>query len=80
MSIEDFVKTIMENPVHDEDSEYSKLRELYFDKFGDIIPTEMLPPSISDEDIKEAIRKCLETGNSNIFEILNVNVDFKNLY
>lgn len=48
--------------------------------FGEPVPTEMLPSRITDEQIKQAMRECIDTGKNNLLDILGVTIDYKVLY
>lgn len=41
------------------DNEYYEIEEQYFRQFGHGVPREMLPDSISTEQIKQAMKKCI---------------------
>lgn len=61
----------------------NELRTLFTafkEKFGESVPTEMLPVGITDEKLAEAIKKCLDAGENKIFEILNVTLREDVLY
>lgn len=48
--------------------------------FGKNVPTECLPSRITDTQIKQAMRECIETGQDNLLDILGVTIDDKVLY
>lgn len=60
--------------------EMFKLEQKFSEKFGHGIPREMFPPNIDDEQIKETILRCIDTNKDNLFELLDVKVDEKNIY
>lgn len=55
---------------------HNKYREM----FGKGVPTECLPSRITEEQIKQAMRECIETGKDNLLDILGVSIDDKVLY
>lgn len=44
------------------------------------VPTEVLPSRITDEQIKQAMRECIETGKDTLLDILGVTIDDTVLY
>jgi len=64
----------------DIDKEYYELHEKYRELFGKSVPTEVLPSVITDEQIKQAMRECIETGQDNLLDILGVTIDDTVLY
>ena len=72
MSIQDFMFSMIEKPVTDINQKlYEKQRE-YEKRFGHGVPREMLPDSLTDEQLFNAIGKGIEAGNDNIFSILGI--------
>lgn len=62
------------------DKEYLDLLSKYRKMFGKNVPTECLPSRITEEQIKQAMRKCIETGQDRLLDILNVTIDDTVLY
>lgn len=62
------------------DNEYLDLLSKYRKMFGKNVPTECLPSRITEEQIKQAMRKCIETGQDRLLDILDVTIDDKVLY
>ncbi len=62
------------------DKEYYELSKKYREVFGKTVPTECLPSRITDDQIKQAMRECIETGQDNLLDILGVTIDDKVLY
>ena len=52
MELKDFMNSLADTPVPKQDAEYVELEKQYEEKFGHIVPREMLPPSIKIDDIK----------------------------
>ncbi len=80
MGLEDFMNSLADKPINEIDKEYFDVEKRFEERFGHIVPREMLPPSVSVDDIKEAMKVCIESGNDNILEVLNVEINEKYLY
>ena len=48
--------------------------------FGHGVPREMIPTSISMDDIKVAMKQCIEKKKDVLFELLGVEVNNTDLY
>lgn len=77
--MDELFNTEINNDEFNED-ELFDLEMKYFNHFHQAIPREMMPSAITNEEIKVAIQKCLETNNSDILSVLNVKVDKEHLY
>ena len=53
-SVADFMNSFLNTPEPKIDNEYYEIEEQYFRQFGHGVPREMLPDSISTEQIKQA--------------------------
>lgn len=80
MSIEDFMNEISQFPVSDFDDEYITIEKKYKAVFGHIVPREMLPPSISESDVKEAMKVSINEGKDRVLELLKVELNPDYLY
>lgn len=60
--------------------EMFELEQKYSAKFGHGVPREMLPPSVDEAQIKEAVITCIENDKDNLFELLGVTIDNRNIY
>lgn len=78
--VSDFMQAFLDTPEPKIDEEYYKLEEDYKKIFNHIVPTEMLPDSISSDDIKDAMKKCIDSKHDNLMEILRVEINDKYLY
>lgn len=80
----DKVKVYMKyliNKKHSEvDREYLKLLNKYREMFGKNVPTECLPSRITDDQIKQAMKECIETGQDSLLDILGVSIDDTVIY
>ena len=48
--------------------------------FGKNVPTECLPSRITDDQIKQAMKECIETGQDSLLDILGVSIDDTVIY
>ncbi len=80
MGLEDFMNSLADMPTPKLDDEYIELEKQFESKFGHIVPREMLPPSIKVDDIKCAMKKCIESDDGDILKVLNVEISDKYLY
>ncbi len=62
------------------EKELKKLFDEFKKKFGQVVPTSMLPDGISDIQLSEAIKRCLDEGENKIFEFLGVTIRDDVLY
>ena len=78
------VKSFMKYPINKKstevDKEYLDLLSKYREMFGKNVPTECLPSRITEEQIKQAMRECIETGEDNLLDILGVSIDDTVIY
>lgn len=44
------------------------------------VPREMIPQSIADEQLKSAIKLCLQQKSADILRVLGINISMENLY
>ena len=80
-TIADFMNSFIDNTPNPEiDREYFEIEEKYERLFGHFVPREMVPDSITDEKIKEAMKRCIETGKDTLFELLGITVNADYLY
>lgn len=79
-SVWDFMNAFIDGPEPDLDKEYSEIEKRYERLFGHGVPREMIPDSISKEQIKAAMQKCIDTNNDNLLAILGVNPNYDYLY
>ena len=69
------------NKKHSEvDREYLKLLNKYREMFGKNVPTECLPSRITVNQIKQAMKECIETGQDSLLDILGVSIDDTVIY
>lgn len=81
MSLEDFMNAFVNTPLVEKvDSEYLEIEKQYKEKFGHIVPREMLPTTISAAQIKEAMQKSLASNKDNVLEQLGVKINPEYLY
>lgn len=70
MNLEEYMELISESG-ESIDEEYYSVETAYERHFGHIIPTEMLPPNISFEQIKEAMIVSIEKNKDVAEDYLN---------
>lgn len=78
--VKSFMKYLINKKSTDVDKEYLDLLSKYRKMFGKTVPTEILPSRITDEQLKQAMRECIDTGKNNLLDILDVTFDDKVLY
>lgn len=78
--VKSFMKYLINKKSTDVDKEYLDLLSKYRKMFGKTVPTECLPSRITDTQIKQAMRECIETGQDNLLDILGISIDDKVLY
>lgn len=78
--VERYMKYLINKKNTDVDKEYLELLNKYREMFGKTVPTECLPSRITDVQIKQAMRECIETGQDNLLDILGVTIDDKVIY
>lgn len=78
--VKSFMKYLINEKSTGVDKEYYELHKKYREMFGKGVPTECLPSRITDTQIKQAMRECIETGQDNLLDILGVTIDDKVLY
>ena len=78
--VKSFMKSLINKKSAEVDKEYLDLLSKYRKMFGEPVPTECLPSRITDTQIKQAMRECIETGQDNLLDILGITIDDKVLY
>ena len=76
----DFMQSFLDAPEPEIDKEYIEVEKRYMDLFKHSVPREMLPDSVSSDEIKNAMKKCIENQKDNLMEILNVEISDKFVY
>lgn len=78
--VKSFMKYLINKKSTDVDKEYLDLLSKYRKMFGKNVPTECLPSRITEEQIKQAVKECIETGQDSLLDILGVSIDDTVLY
>lgn len=78
--VSDFMNAFIDTPEPSVDQEYFEFEEQYKALFGHTVPRAMLPDSTSMDNIKEAMKKCIESKKDNLFELLGVKINEEYLY
>lgn len=73
--VKNYMKCLINKKNTDIDKEYYELHKRYREMFGKSVPTEMLPSSITDAQIKQAMCECIETGQDRLLSILGMSID-----
>lgn len=75
----DFMNTFIDAPLTEEVfvSEY----EIQYVKiFGHAVPREMLPPSVTEEQLNVVLKKCVEMKEDALFSLLGITISSDYLY
>lgn len=75
-----FFDDILSMPEPDIDMELYSLERQYKQLFGKSVPRAMLPPSISDDAIKEALSACIASSKDVLLDTLGIKIDSTVLY
>ena len=79
--VESFMDDFIDSPCEQNiDFEYFEIEKQYELMFNHSVPCEMLPDSITSEQIKKAMRQCIEIQKDILFKLLNVNINESYLY
>lgn len=78
--VKSFIKYLINKKSTEVDKEYLELLNKYREMFRKNVPTECLPSRITDVQIKQAMKECIETGQDNLLDILDVTIDDTVLY
>lgn len=78
--VKSFMKYLINKKSTDVDKEYLDLLSKYRKMFGEPVPTEILPSRITEDQIKQAMRECIDTGKNSLLDILGVTIDDKVIY
>lgn len=78
--VSDFMNAFLNTPEPSLDHEYYQIEEQYEKMFGHIVPRAMLPDSISMDNIKSAMKTCIENQKDTLFELLGVELNNEYLY
>lgn len=75
----DFMDTFIDAPLTEEVviSEYEKQ---YVKVFGHSVPREMLPPSVTEEQLDIALKKCVEMKKDALFSLLGISISSDYMY
>lgn len=76
----DFMNAFIDGPEPNLDKEYSEIEKRYERLFGHGVPREMIPDSITKEQIKSALQQCIDTNRDNLLTILGIHLNYDYLY
>lgn len=79
--VADFMNSFIDNtPEPEIDHEYFEIEKEYESIFGHPVPGEMIPDSISLEQIKSAMKQCIKTRTDSLFDLLGVKTNNEFMY
>lgn len=78
--VKSYMKYLINKKNTDIDKDYYELHKKYREMFGKGVPTECLPSRITDVQIKQAMKECIETGQDSLLDILGVSIDDTVIY
>lgn len=78
--VSDFMNAFLDTPEPDIDQEYYQIEEQYKAMFGHTVPRAMLPDSISMDNIKSAMKTCIENKKDTLLKLLGVELNNEYLY
>lgn len=62
------------------DEEYYRIEDQFKSYFGHGVPREMIPTSISMDQIKEAMKQCIKLNKDELFNVLGIELNNDDLY
>lgn len=77
---DDFLDALFEIEEINTDTSFYETKRRYEKLFGHGIPSEMLPESISEEQLEKAMRECITEGRDDLLKRLGVETDDKRFY
>ena len=80
MDKHDFFDMINTVNASESDKQYFELQNKYYKLFGHNIPRDMIPPSISEDAIVEAVKRCISEGKDILMDIFKIEIDSQNKY
>ncbi len=80
MDYKEFLDAFKDFPEFEEDQEYFDVEMKYKELFGHLVPREILPSSVSSEQIKDAMKKSIDSGEDMVSEILHITLNDKYIY
>ena len=76
----DFMNAFIDTPEPHVNEEHQRIEKQYEVLFGHSIPREMLPSSISENQLMDALKECIESKSDNLFDKLGIKINYDNLY
>lgn len=64
----------------EEKNEEQVIIELYIDKFGHGLPLELIPDTISETEILQKARVCIDNNQDNLLQLLGIQINESDLY
>lgn len=78
-SVWDFMNTFIDTPL-EEEVVVSEFEKQYVNMFGHSVPREMFPPSVTEEQLDAALKKCVELKEDALFSLLDIKISSDYLY
>ena len=78
--VSDFMNDFLNTPEPSVDQEYYQIEKQQEKMFGHTVPRAMLPDSISMDNIKSAMKTCIENQKDTLFELLGIELNNEYLY
>lgn len=75
----DFMNAFIDTPLKEE-VVLSEFEKQYVKMFGHSVPREMLPPSVTEEQLDAALKKCVELKEDALFHLLGIKPSSDYLY
>lgn len=76
----DLSKLFNSKKLSPEQERYYVVANEFYKKFGERIPREVYPATITDADIIAAMETCIKTGKNNLSEMLHVRINKDLIY
>ena len=64
----------------EEKTEEQILLEMYIDKFGHGLPLELIPDTISEADVFQKVKDCIDSNQDNLLELLEIETNDVDIY
>ena len=75
----DFMNAFIDAPLKEE-VVFSEFEQQYVKMFGHSVPREMIPSSVTEEQLEAALKKCVELKEDDLFNLLGITISSDYLY
>lgn len=76
----DFMNAFIDTPEPFANEEYQKIEKQYEEIFGHSVPREMVPSGISEKQLMDTLKECINSKSDNLFDRLGIKINYDNLY